>query len=234
MDSILESEILTQKVIIPVLYVIISFFIWYLLIISKGQSEKENNARNIILMRLSGMILFGIIPVLFIAGSPYHKLSMYGINGNNLAGSAMWAVILGTLLILINFALSRKPGKIKNYPQIHTDSWTSNLIFTNIVTWIGYILAYEFLFRGFLLFPLVDQTGVIPAILINTVLYSGSHFHKGTGEVLGSIPLGIILCLLTIKYGNIWIAFLTHLSLALSIEYFICMSERKNFESSKN
>ena len=67
------------------------------------------------------------------------------------------------------------------------------------------------MFIGVLLFPLVAVIGVWPAIAINTVLYSATHTAKGPEETIVDIPLGFILCLLTLYTGTIWIAFFVHL-----------------------
>ena len=65
--------------------------------------------------------------------------------------------------------------------------------------------------------PLVDAdlgVGMWIAIAINTAMYSATHIPKGLDETIGAIPLGIVLCLLTIASGTIWIAFLVHVAMA--------------------
>jgi membrane protease YdiL (CAAX protease family) len=86
----------------------------------------------------------------------------------------------------------------------------------NIAGWILYLFGYEFMFRGVLLFPLAGELGVWPAIAVNTALYSVSHVPKGLSEAAGAIILGLILCVLTLASGTIWIAFFTHVALALT------------------
>ena len=58
------------------------------------------------------------------------------------------------------------------------------------------------------------------AIALNCALYSFAHFYKGPGESFGSIPVGLILCYLTLLTGNIWMAVLIHCVMALSNEWF--------------
>jgi membrane protease YdiL (CAAX protease family) len=158
---------------------------------------------------------------------PGYTISQVGINMNRFAGSLLWIVILGAFLISMNFFLTRNPKSLKSYPQIQKESWNFYLILINTLSWAGYLFAYEFMFRGLLLFPLVNHLGITAAIIINTILYSATHFYKGVQEVIGAIPLGIALCLLTIEYGNILIAFFAHLCLALSCEYFALFRQQK-------
>lgn len=88
------------------------------------------------------------------------------------------------------------------------------IVFINALGWAIYLFGYEFLFRGVLLFPLVDSIGVWPAIAVNIALYSATHIPKGLDETIGAIPLGLVLCLLTLASGTIWIAFLVHVAMA--------------------
>ena len=84
----------------------------------------------------------------------------------------------------------------------------------NLLGWAIYLFGYEFLFRGILLFPLAETVGVWPAIAVNIALYSATHIPKGLDETLGAIPLGLVLCWLTLASGTIWIAFLVHVAMA--------------------
>lgn len=221
------GEVFSRNVIIPILYVIFSSLALFSIIQAYRRSDKAKNVRPVIFIRLCGMVLFGLIPVLLLRVLPGYTISQVGLNMNRFAGSLLWIVILGAFLISMNFFLTRNSKSSKNYPQIQKESWNFYLILINTLSWAGYLFAYEFMFRGLLLFPLVNHLGIVTAIIINTILYSATHFYKGVQEVIGAIPLGIVLCLLTIEYGNIWIAFFAHLCLALSGEYFALFRQQK-------
>jgi membrane protease YdiL (CAAX protease family) len=60
----------------------------------------------------------------------------------------------------------------------------------------------------------VEAYGLWLAIAINVTLYSATHIPKGLDETLGAIPLGFVLCLLTVMSGNIWISVLVHIGMA--------------------
>ena len=64
------------------------------------------------------------------------------------------------------------------------------------------------------MFPLIEPLGVWPAIAVNIALYSATHIPKGLDETIGAIPLGLVLCLLTLSSGTIWIAFFVHVAMA--------------------
>ena len=47
-------------------------------------------------------------------------------------------------------------------------------------------------------------------------MYAISHIPKGLSETIGSIPLGLVLCVLSLLSGTIWIAFFVHIALSFT------------------
>jgi membrane protease YdiL (CAAX protease family) len=64
------------------------------------------------------------------------------------------------------------------------------------------------------LFPIYQLVGLWPAIAINVALYAATHIPKGIEETIGAVPLGIVLCILTLQTGTLWIAIFVHVALA--------------------
>ena len=129
--------------------------------------------------------------------------------------SLAWIVGLAILVMPITYFIAQKAKNLVNYPQIRAKIWTQKTVILNIVGWSLYLLGYEVLFRGVLLFPLVEYMGVWPAIAVNIALYSATHIPKGMDETIGAAPLGLVLCLLTLASGSLLIAFVIHVVLAL-------------------
>ena len=125
-----------------------------------------------------------------------------------------WTLGLSALVIPLAYFSAKNPKNLVNYPQIRTKEWTKKTLFINLLGWALYLFGYEFLFRGTLLIPLVEPLGIWTAIAINIALYSATHIPKGLDETLGAIPLGLVLCLLTVASGTIWIAFIVHVAMA--------------------
>ena len=115
-------------------------------------------------------------------------------------------------LILIPLGAFNAKGKehLAMYPQVRMSQWNTLEYLSNIASWGLYLLGYEFLFRGILFLGLIPFTGLYPAIAINTILYAAAHLYKGKKETLGSIPLGILLCMITAETNTIWTAFAVH------------------------
>ncbi|MBW8051175.1 MAG: CPBP family intramembrane metalloprotease [Cytophagales bacterium] len=178
---------------------------------------KENNlAGRVVFQRLTGMLFLGIIPAMIgltlLSKTPFD----FGIKAENSLPTLYWILGLSAIIIPINLVHARKQDNVKIYPQIRAKKWTIKLILINVFTWAAYLFAYEFLFRGFLLFSCMPALGICPAIAINTAIYSLVHIPKGIKETLGAIPFGILLCIITFDTGTIWAAFFIHLILAIS------------------
>lgn len=174
--------------------------------------------RHIVYQRITGFLIFGLLPLTIVtfSNSLYQE---FGLKAPT-AATGLWALLLMTLIIIINYFNASSPQNLAMYPQIRRKEWSYSLLVVSALSWLAYIIAYEFLFRGYLLFSAIPVVGLWPAIIINTVIYSLVHFHKGIKEMVGSLPFGIILCYLCYSTGSIWIAVLAHSTMVLSNEWF--------------
>lgn len=185
----------------------------------RNADPDEASVRHVTFNRLAGFVLMGVVPaVCCLIFLPGYSLADFGLSflPQTALFSAVWILGLWALVIPTAWFSARKPKNLVNYPMIRAKVWTCRTIWINIAGWALYLFGYEFLFRGVLLFPLAASIGVWPAIAVNIAMYSATHIPKGLDETLGAIPLGLVLCLLTLASGTIWIAFLVHLAMALT------------------
>ncbi len=171
------------------------------------------------LQRLWGFILFGLVPALVFVARGY-SLEQFGMAWKAGSETFYWTVGLGAVVVLMNYFVGKTPSNLAMYPQIRMDSWPPHVVLMSALTWLLYLLGYEFMFRGWLLFSCVEAMGPELAIVINASLYALVHVPKGLNETVGAIPLGVLLCWLTLQTETIWIAFLVHSIMALSNEWF--------------
>ena len=215
-------------VIIPILLATLGYLAyWYISFspkilkrISKTSGMLVDAVKKILFQRLIGILFLGIVPTFITIKFLPFSLKDLGVSFSFNFNTLLWILALSGIVILLSFFSRNSIENLENYPQIRIPDWDIELIILNIVSWAGFLLAYEFLFRGILLFPLVETLGIWTSIAINTSLYALVHFPKGPRETLGTIPLGIVLCIATLSTGTIWTAFLVHLLMALSNDYF--------------
>ncbi len=213
------------RVFIPVVGGLIAFIIFWFAQKSDNLKNKflekhgadQGYARFIMFTRYLGGFSMGVLPALaFFIAFPNTTLSQLGLgfNENTFLASVIWIAGLSAVVIPLASFSAKKPKHLVNYPQIRAREWDTKMILGNLVSWAIYLLGYEFLFRGVLFFPLVEEIGLWPAIAVNIGMYSGTHIPKGIEETIGAILLSIILCLLTVQTGTIWIAFFVHVAMA--------------------
>ena len=94
-----------------------------------------------------------------------------------------------------------------------------------------FLIVYEFFFRCAVLFIMIEDIGVLAAIIANLVLYVAVHWFDKK-ERYGSLLMGVALCCLTIYYNSIWPAIIIHLSLALSHEITLLINNKSLIKKS--
>jgi len=170
--------------------------------------------------KVTGFLFMALVPAiiynLMFNGYP----TDFGITVQHLFTNWKWLLVISAFILLLSSMLARSPQLKQQYPQIRIKHWTAQRFALSSFGWIVYLIAYEFLFRGLLLFASYEAFGVWPAIAINVTIYSAVHLPKGMGETLGAIPFGILACVLTLSTGSILIPVVAHISLAVSMEYF--------------
>jgi len=172
--------------------------------------------------RIAGFVLMGIFPLsICLILLPGYTIADFGLKfrTDNFAFIALSVLLLSIIMIPIVSGAAKRPQILANHPQIRARIWTRKTAVIDALTWALYLLGYETLFRGVLLFPLAEALGVWAAIAINIALYSAAHIPHGKAETIAAVPFGLVLCILTLYSGTIWIAFLAHLVNALTVSF---------------
>jgi membrane protease YdiL (CAAX protease family) len=183
-------------------------------------SREAAAIRKVLLQRLSGTLLYGLLPVLVTLLAFHRSPVQYGLHTGSFGRSLLWWIPVAVLVIALSYFTANTRTNLSRYPQIRVSVWTNNLLTLSAISWISYLAGYEFLFRGFLLFSCLESFGFWPALVINVSLYCLVHLPKGYRETIGSLFFGILLAHATLRLGSFWFAFLVHTTLALSNEWF--------------
>jgi membrane protease YdiL (CAAX protease family) len=216
-----NSQQISVFTVLPVMLTVV-FYSFYWLIKSSGKLKQMIYARyepvsanviHVFLKRSAGFFLLGIVPVAltFMLNNGYSLEDAGLVFRTETAGFSVIGVILMSVLVIpvVSFS-ARKPKIYDTYPEIRVTNWTGKFLFAELFTWAFYLLGYEALFRGVLLFGLANALGPVTATIISVIIYSAAHLPKNRTETLAAIPFGLVLCLLTLYSGSIWIAFIVH------------------------
>ncbi len=213
--------------VVSLIWCLIGFITYYLL--SRNQTfsgafrrrfpSSDQSVVSVILQRTWGVLFLGIITIVLVL-STGNQIRLFGLGFRFFQSPPWWSYLLLMVVIGATYVHSFSQVNLSRYPQIRTERWTWRILLLSAGSWTIFLIAYEFLFRGLLLFASLKVLDPISAIVLNTALYALAHFYKGPIEVFGAIPLGILLCYLTLLTGNIWSAVVIHLTMALSNEWF--------------
>lgn len=173
------------------------------------------------LRHLLGIVIFGLL--FYVTNQEYRELINIDFNQN------IGAIIIFMVIMGLTYAVALASVRKKVKTILKSSSATLNQGFLYFIIRTLFLFSYEFFFRGVLLFTLIASTTLITAILICTLLYMLIHAFDSKAEIIGALPFGIILCLLTYYTGNIWAAFVLHV--ILSGVYEVTMFKKLTFKN---
>ena len=174
----------------------------------------------ILLSRLAaGILLLGIGSTSIVLNRSFNEnLLMPVVSGSVLPGWVMIAAagltgLLGTEKKLFPTSINIQPLSF-SFP------------FLFILLRTLFLFFYEIFFRGVILFCMIEDFGIAVAVFINLLLYVLIHWQSEKKERYGSVLMGLALCFLSIYYQNVWPAIVVHLTLALSNEIGLLITNR--------
>lgn len=171
----------------------------------------------------SFFLLAFVLPLLFSQFLGRRKPADLGLGAGDVRLGVKW-IAFGIPLLAFPILLiaSRMPDIRAEYPL-------AKILFTrhDLILWYDlayvflYYLAWEFYFRGYLLFSLRGPLGDANAILVQTIPSCLVHIGKPEGEILGSIAVGILFGSIALRTGSIWYVFVLHAAIGLLTDWFI-------------
>lgn len=190
----------------------------------KKSLQVRNGLRLLNMKHCIGILLFGILFYVFF---PEWRYLIYTIEIPRLH------VLLAFYLIIFicGYISYKSSQKIISDDNLNSHYSFNKAWFYFLVRFF-FLLSYEFFFRGVLFYLSLHHFNLLIAIFINAVMYLLIHLFDSRQEQLGTIPFGIVLCVITYNTGSIWYAFLLHLTLSavyeISIFYGLTLKSSKS------
>lgn len=167
---------------------------------------------------LSDFFTLFILSALIIKLLLKENLKDYGLQlGDYKAGIKLTLIFLIVMLPLIWF-VSAKESFVQKYPHLHSarDSW--NVFFIYESGMLIYMFAWEFIWRGFMLFGLKEKFGYY-AVLIQMIPFVILHNGKPELETFGAIAGGIALGILALRTKSFYYCVAVHIGIMFSIDF---------------
>jgi membrane protease YdiL (CAAX protease family) len=161
----------------------------------------------------SADLYYAILPMLVIIFLRRNTLDF----GLRLGNRRIWVLHVGiTCLIALPLVyLASRTSSFQGYYTI--DEFNPARYFLETT---AFLLAWEFMFRGFLLFGLKDRLGEL-SILMQMVPFVLLHIGKPEVETISTIVMGIYLGYIAYRGNSYWPAFIIHLFLNVSLVFFV-------------
>ena len=168
-------------------------------------------------------LLLMVIPLLSTRFFKDLHLSAMGLGlGDYKIGLKLVIVAIPFIVLPIIYFAADMPELRSEYPLAKILLQDHSSILTYELSYIFfYYIAWEFFFRGFLLFGLLPKFGAMNAVLIQTISSCLIHIGKPEGEIIGSILVGIIFGAIALRTRSIWYVFLVHAAIGVMTDLFI-------------
>ena len=138
----------------------------------------------------------------------------------------LWLSFLASIAVLLScFLFARVPAMQFYYSAPKWGTGDAGAVLLGEWGRLRTLIGWEFLFRGFLLFPLYEAFGPA-ANLIQATLCAVTHMHKPLVEMYGSFPFALLLGYLARRSGSVWYGVYVHWLLGFALEVYIAIGNK--------
>jgi membrane protease YdiL (CAAX protease family) len=173
---------------------------------------------------LTGLILFGFVPLLVIKLVFKEKLSSYGVQIGDWKFGLIAAAIMAPVMIALTYPSAKDPQFLAEYPLFKGAGASAGVFIQHSLLYLTYYIGYEMFMRGFIQFGLRDKFGDWYAILIQTAVSCIFHIGKPDSEIYSSILGGLVWGIVVFRSRSLFYVLLVHWLLGISLDYFICFA----------
>jgi uncharacterized protein len=174
---------------------------------------------------IGDFIILFVIPALLIKLVFKEKIRDYGVKTGDFNAGIRLSVLFLVIMIPIIWLVTSQPVFSLTYPLLDQarDSWKIFIFYE--LGLVFYLFAWEFIWRGFMLFGLKEKFGFY-AVIIQMIPFLILHNGKPPVETFGAILGGIALGILAYRTQSIYYCIVTHAGIMLSIDFFSTLRHR--------
>lgn len=160
---------------------------------------------------------FFILSSLIIKFILKEDLKNYGLQVGDFKIGLALSVIFFLVMLPVVWFFSATPDFAVTYPQLSStrNNWSEFFVYESGL--LLYLISWEFIWRGFMLFGLERKFGYY-SVLIQMIPFVILHNGKPVPETFGAIAGGIALGILAFRTRSIYYCVITHMGVMLSID----------------
>jgi len=155
------------------------------------------------------------------------KLSDYGLQFGDVKVGLSFSLLFLLVMIILVWFVSATPVFAEKYPHLLSAKSDWDTLFIYEAGMLLYMIAWEFIWRGFMLFGLEKRFGgyaVLMQMIPFVILHNGKPFLETFGAIFGGIALGI----LALRTRSIYYCVATHIGVMFSIDVISSLRFRAN------
>jgi len=170
---------------------------------------------------------FFILGILIINFVFKEKLKDYGLQFGDVKTGLTFSVVFLSVMIILVWFVSATPEFAEKYPHLAgaKSNWNTLMIYE--AGMLLYMFAWEFIWRGFMLFGLEKKFGyysVLIQMIPFVILHNGKPFLETFGAIFGGIALGI----LALRTRSFYYCVIIHIGVMFSIDIISSLRFRAN------
>lgn len=174
---------------------------------------------------ISDFITYFIIPLLIIKLLFKERVKDYGLMIGDYKTGLLYSLLFLVLMFPLVWFSSASASFVEQYPGLEDVKHSWNIFFLFESGILLYMVAWEFILRGYLLFGLKEKFGYY-AVLIQMLPFVILHNGKPMPETFGAIVAAIALAVLAIRTGSIFYCIITHYGVMFMIDLFCTLRFR--------
>ena len=167
-------------------------------------------------------MLLGVIPALLVKLVFRERLADYGVQLGNRRRTFGSMAILVPLFAILAYIGSRQPAVSSVYPLNRSAGTSPGMFAIHAGSYLLFIAAMEFHYRGFVQFGLRDSLGDINAFWVQLAMSVLILTSKPANEAFGALWCGMLWGVLAFRNRSVLSGLVQRYVMAIGLDYFIC------------
>lgn len=168
-----------------------------------------------------------ILSILIIKFILKENLKDYGLISGDIKVGLVFSSIFFLIMLPAIWFFSAAPEFSEKYPHLLSARYSWGTFFIYESGMILYMVSWEFIWRGFMLFGLRNKFGYY-SVLIQMIPFVILHNGKPVPETFGAIAGGIALGVLALRTNSVFYCILSHMGIMFTIDLISTLRYRAN------
>jgi len=176
---------------------------------------------------ITDFFTFFIVAILIIKFVLKEDVKNYGLQIGDYKTGFLISLVFFLVMLPVIWFISATPAFSGKYPHLLStrSSWDKFFIYESGM--LLYMISWEFIWRGFMLFGLKEKFGYY-SVLIQMIPFVILHNGKPAPETFGAIAGGIALGILAFRTNSIYYCVIAHMGVMFTIDIISTLRYRAN------